>query len=306
MNGTSASPALDPLLDAQPDDSGDAGAARRGASAWRRFLRSRSAVLGAALLLTWILVAVFAPFLVPYDPTETVNAARRPPTAEHWFGTDLLGRDLFSRVLLGAQISLTLGLISVSLGALPGIALGLVAGYRGGVIDTLISRLIDAMLALPSILLALVVIAALGPSIRNVMIAVGVATVPQYARLVRGSVLAIKQLPYVEAARVIGAPSTRIMLRHVLVNAYAPVLVLSTLQIGNAILIGSGLSFLGLGAQPPTPEWGLMSAEGREVLNRAWWISTFPGLAILSVVVACNLLGDGLRSAFDPKMRVNP
>ena len=292
------------LLDAQPD--GDAGTARRGASAWRRFLRSRSAVLGAALLLAWIAIAIFAPFLVPYDPTETVNMARRPPTGEHWFGTDLLGRDLFSRVLLGAQISLTLGLISVGLGALPGIALGLVAGYRGGVIDTLISRLIDALLALPSILLALVVIAALGPSIRNVMIAVGVATVPQYARLVRGSVLAIKQLPYVEAARVIGAPGTRIMLRHVLVNAYAPVLVLSTLQIGNAILIGSGLSFLGLGAQPPTPEWGLMSAEGREVLNRAWWISTFPGLAILSVVVACNLLGDGLRSTFDPKMRVNP
>jgi len=302
MSNATATPALDPLLDAQPDEGGDA---RKGASSWRRFLRSRSAVLGAGLLLAWILIALFAPYLVPYDPTETVNMARRPPSGEHWFGTDLLGRDLFSRVLLGAQISLTLGLISVSLGALPGIALGLVAGYRGGLIDTLISRLIDALLALPSILLALVVIAALGPSIRNVMIAVGVATVPQYARLVRGSVLAIKQLPYVEAARVIGAPSTRIMLRHVLVNAYAPVLVLSTLQIGNAILIGSGLSFLGLGAQPPTPEWGLMSAEGREVLNRAWWISTFPGLAILSVVVACNLLGDGLRSTFDPKMRVN-
>ncbi len=300
MSKSAADLALPPLLD------GEAGDARRGVSASSRFLRSRSAVLGAALLLAWILVALFAPFLVPYDPTETVNMARRPPTAEHWFGTDLLGRDLFSRVLQGSQISLTLGLISVSLGALPGIALGLIAGYRGGLIDTLISRLIDALLALPSILLALVVIAALGPSIRNVMIAVGVATVPQYARLVRGSVLAIKQLPYVEAARVIGAPGTRIMLRHVLVNAYAPVLVLSTLQIGNAILIGSGLSFLGLGAQPPTPEWGLMSAEGREVLNRAWWISTFPGLAILSVVVACNLLGDGLRSAFDPKMRVNP
>ena len=277
---------------------------RRAPSVLTRFLRSRSAVAGAILLGAWIFVAIAAPLLAPYDPTETVALARRPPTAAHWFGTDLLGRDLFSRVLFGSRISLQLGLISVALGALPGIALGLVAGYYAGLIDTLVSRFVDALLAFPSILLALVVIAALGPSIQNVMIAVGVASVPQYARLVRGSVLAIKQLPYVEAARVIGAPSLRVMWRHVLTNAYAPVLVLSTLQIGNAILVGSGLSFLGLGAQPPIPEWGLMSAEGREVLQRAWWISTFPGLAILSVVVASNLLGDGMRSAFDPKMRM--
>ena len=277
---------------------------RRAPSLARRFVSSTSAIAGALLLGAWIAIALLAPFIVPYDPTDTVNLARRPPSAEHWFGTDLLGRDLFSRVLAGSRISLQLGLISVTLGALPGIALGLVAGYYAGMIDTLVSRFVDAMLAFPSILLALVVIAALGPSIQNVMIAVGVSTVPQYARLVRGSVLAVKQLPYVEAARVIGAPSLRIMWRHVLANAYAPVLVLSTLQIGNAILVGSGLSFLGLGAQPPIPEWGLMSAEGREVLQRAWWISTFPGLAILSVVIACNLLGDGLRSAFDPKMRM--
>jgi peptide/nickel transport system permease protein len=170
--------------------------------------------------------------------------------------------------------------------------------------DAVLSRFIDAMLALPSILLALVVIAALGPSIRNVMISVGIATMPVYARLVRSSVLTVKELPYVEAARVVGNPTWRIMIFHVLANSYAPVLVLSTLQIGNAILTGSGLSFLGLGAQPPTPEWGLMSAEGREVLDRAWWISTFPGLAILSVVVACNLVGDGLRSVLDPRMRM--
>lgn len=287
---------------AEPEEALEA--VRRAPSVARRFLRSRSAVAGAALLGAWVAIALAAPWIVPYDPTDTVNMARRPPTGEHWFGTDLLGRDLFSRVLAGSRISLQLGLISVTLGALPGIALGVVAGYYGGMIDTLVSRFIDAMLAFPSILLALVVIAALGPSIQNVMIAVGVSTVPQYARLVRGSVLAVKQLPYVEAAKVIGAPSLRIMGRHVLANAYAPVLVLSTLQIGNAILVGSGLSFLGLGAQPPIPEWGLMSAEGREVLQRAWWISTFPGLAILSVVIACNLLGDGLRSAFDPKMRV--
>jgi peptide/nickel transport system permease protein len=231
--------------------------------------------------------------------------ARQPPSDEFWFGTDLLGRDVFSRVLVGAQVSLQVGLISVALGAVPGVLMGLFAGYLGGRVDTLISRFVDALLAFPSILLALIIIASLGPSLRNVMIAVGIGTIPQYARLVRGSVLAVKGLTYVEAARVVGNRPMRIMFRHVLANAYAPVVVLSTLQVGNAILIGSGLSFLGLGAQPPIPEWGLMSAEGRDVLRRAWWVSTFPGIAILSVVVACNLVGDGLRSAFDPRMRVD-
>jgi peptide/nickel transport system permease protein len=271
----------------------------------RRFLRNKGAVAGALVLAAWTVVALLGARAAPYDPAETLDLARQAPSAAFWFGTDLLGRDVFSRVLVGSQVSLQLGFISVTLGAVPGVLLGLVAGYRGGWWDTLISRVMDALLAFPSILLALVVIAALGPSIQNVMIAVGVATVPQYARLVRGSVLSIKELPYVEAARVVGNPPWRIMIHHVLANAYAPVVVLSTLQVGNAILIGSGLSFLGLGAQPPTPEWGLMSAEGREVLRKAWWISTFPGLAILTVVVACNLVGDGLRSAFDPRMRVD-
>lgn len=275
------------------------------ARALRRFLRNKGAVFGVAVLLAWTIVALLGARVTPYDPIEPIEMARQPPSAAYWFGTDLLGRDVFSRVLVGSQISLQLGLISVALGAAPGILLGLLAGYFGGRIDALISRFLDALLAFPSILLALVVIASLGPSLRNVMIAVGIATVPQYARLVRGSVLSIKQLPYVEAARVVGNPHWRVMTRHVFANAYAPVVVLSTLQVGNAILIGSGLSFLGLGAQPPTPEWGLMSAEGRDVLRRAWWISTFPGLAILSVVVTCNLVGDGLRSALDPRMRVD-
>jgi peptide/nickel transport system permease protein len=280
-------------------------ARRSSLSPWlRRFLRNKGAMGGFVMLLAWTVIALLGARVAPYDPSETLDMARQAPSAAFWFGTDLLGRDVFSRVLVGSQISLQLGFISVTLGAIPGVLLGLVAGYRGGWWDTLISRVMDALLAFPSILLALVVIAALGPSIQNVMIAVGVATVPQYARLVRGSVLSIKQLPYVEAARVVGNPPWRIMLRHVLANAYAPVVVLSTLQVGNAILIGSGLSFLGLGAQPPIPEWGLMSSEGREVLRKAWWISTFPGLAILTVVVACNLVGDGLRSAFDPRMRI--
>jgi peptide/nickel transport system permease protein len=271
----------------------------------RRFLRNKGAVFAVFVLVAWAVVALLGSRITPYDPIEPIEMARRPPSWAFWFGTDLLGRDVFSRVLVGSQISLQLGLISVALGAAPGILFGLLAGYFGGRIDALVSRFMDALLAFPSILLALVIIASLGPSLRNVMIAVGVATIPQYARLVRGSVLSIKQLPYVEAARVVGNPHWRVMTRHVLANAYAPVVVLSTLQVGNAILIGSGLSFLGLGAQPPTPEWGLMSAEGRDVLRRAWWISTVPGLAILSVVVACNLVGDGLRSALDPRMRVD-
>jgi peptide/nickel transport system permease protein len=271
---------------------------------WRRFRRHKGALIGAALLIVWGLIALLADLLTPYDPLLTVSLARQAPSAAHWFGTDHLGRDVLSRVLVGSRISLLLGLISVTLGLVPGTILGLLAGYYGGWVDTMISRFIDALLAFPSILLALVVIAALGPSIQNEMIAVGIATVPQYARLVRGSVLGIKALPYVEAARVSGAGGLRIMFRHILLNANAPLVVLSTLQVGQAILIGSGLSFLGLGAQPPTPEWGLMSAEGRDVLRKAWWIATFPGLAILSVVIACNLFGDGLRAAFDPKMRI--
>lgn len=273
--------------------------------AMRRFLRNTGAVLGAATLAFWLVIAIISPYIVTYDPTDTVGLARQPPSSEFWFGTDTLGRDVFSRVLVGSQISLQLGLISIGLGALPGIAIGLVAGYFGGRFDAILSRIIDAMLAFPSILLALVIIAALGPNLQNVMIAVGIGTVPLYARLVRGSVLSVKSLPYVEAARVLGNPPLRIMIRHVLANAYAPIVVLSTLQVGHAILVGSGLSFLGLGAQPPIPEWGLMSAEGRDVLRRAWWISTFPGLAILSIVVACNLVGDGLRSALDPRMRID-
>jgi ABC-type dipeptide/oligopeptide/nickel transport system permease subunit len=287
------------------DEEIEAAPASAGSRAFRRFMRNGGAVAGTVILAFWLAVAVISPWISPYDPTDTVAMARQPPSAEFWFGTDTLGRDVFSRVLVGSQISLQLGLISIALGLAPGIAIGLMAGYFGGRTDAILSRIVDAMLAFPSILLALVIIAALGPNLRNVMIAVGIGTVPLYARLVRGSVLAVKQLPYVEAARVVGNPHHRIMIRHVLANAYAPIVVLSTLQVGHAILVGSGLSFLGLGAQPPTTEWGLMSAEGRDVLRRAWWISTFPGLAILSVVIACNFVGDGLRSALDPRMRID-
>ncbi|MBO6923128.1 MAG: ABC transporter permease [Roseicyclus sp.] len=275
---------------------------------WRlavaRYLSHPGAVIGLIVLVCWILVTILAPVLAPYDPAGLVGRARLPPSAEHWLGTDMLGRDVLSRVIYGSRISISIGLIAVLLGGIPGVILGLLAGYFGGWVDTIISRFVDALLAFPSILLALVVIAALGASIQNMMIAVGVATLPDYARLVRGTVLSIKSQPYVEAARLVGNSHLRTMARHILINANAPIVVLATLQIGSAILIGAGLSFLGLGAQPPTPEWGLMSAEGRQMLQRAWWISTFPGIAILSVVIACNLVGDGLRSALDPKMRM--
>ena len=270
----------------------------------RRFLRHPGAVIGFLVLAAWVVVAIFAPLVAPYDPSELVARARQAPSGQHWLGTDMLGRDVLSRIIYGARISISLGLIAVALGGIPGVFLGLLAGYFGGWVDTVISRFVDALLAFPSILLALVVIAALGPSIQNMMIAVGLATLPDYARLVRGSVLSIRTQPYVEAARLVGNSHLRTMLRHILINANAPIVVLATLQVGSAILIGAGLSFLGLGAQPPTPEWGLMSAEGRQMLQRAWWISTFPGAAILSVVIACNLVGDGLRSALDPKMRM--
>ena len=269
------------------------------------FAKNRGAVIGVLVLLGWVLIAIFAHKIAPYDPLLTKAPARRPPSALFWFGTDLLGRDMLSRVLFGSRISLLLGIISVAFGSVIGTLLGLLAGFYGGKVDAVIMRMIDALLAFPGILLALVVIASLGPSIQNVMVAVGVSTVPQYARLARGSVLSIKELTYVEAARVVGCRAGRLMFRHILPNALSPLIVLSTLQVGNAILVGSGLSFLGLGAQPPTPEWGLMAAGGREVIGKAWWISTFPGLAILSVVMACNLAGDGLRAALDPRMKLD-
>ena len=238
----------------------------------------------------------------PYDPLLSVDAARQPPSAAHWFGTDRLGRDVLSRVIYGTRISLLLGIISVAFGSVIGTILGLIAGFFRGRTDSFIMRVMDAMLAFPGLLLALIIIATLGPSIRNVMIAVGFSTIPQYARLTRGSVLSVREMPYVESARVIGGSSPRIIFQHILPNVAAPLIVLSTLQVGNAILVGAGLSFLGLGAQPPTPEWGLMAAEGREVIGKAWWISTFPSLAILSVVMALNLIGDGLRGALDPRL----
>ncbi len=268
-----------------------------------RSLVTPTLVLGSAVLLAWFVVATFARYVAPHDPLASVAGARLAPSLEHWFGTDRLGRDVLSRVIFGARVSLVLGFISVAIGSVVGTALGLASGYYRGVVDTVLMRAVDAMLALPGILLALVVIAALGPDITNAMIAVGVSTIPRYARLVRGTVLSLRDQPYIDAARLLGMRDVKIILRHILPNAAVPLLVLSTLEFGNAISVGAGLSFLGLGAQAPSPEWGLMAAVGRDVLGRAWWISTFPGVAIFTVVMATNLLGDSLQRILDPRLR---
>ena len=213
-----------------------------------------SFIAGLLVLFAWTSMAALAPAVAPYDPFETVSGAREAPSSEFWFGTDRLGRDVLSRVIFGARISLVLGFISVGIGALVGTTFGITSGYYGGRVDTLIMRAMDAMLAFPGMLLALVIIAALGPSITNVMIAVGVSTIPRYARLIRATVLTLREQAYIDAARLLGVRDLKIMFRHILPNTMAPLLVLSTLQFGNAIAVGAGLSFLGLGAQPPTAE----------------------------------------------------
>jgi len=267
-------------------------------------LRYRGSVIGLIVILMISGCAIFAPYIAPNGPYEQEPSLRlKPPSNKYLMGGDQLGRDILSRVLFGGRISLRVGFISVFIGATSGIVLGLVAGYLGGWVDSLIMRFIDIMLAFPGILLALMVIAAIGPGLENVTIAVGIAMVPAFARLTRGSVLSIREELYTEAARALGCTSYRIMLKHILPNAIGPIFVYATLQLGVAILTAAGLSFLGLGAQPPTPEWGLMCSQGRQYLGLAWWVSTFPGLALTFLVIAFNLVGDGLRDALDPKLR---
>ena len=268
----------------------------------RRFLKGRIIIYGCVLLVL-VILAFFAPYLAPYDPIQISMEGRKPPSIDHIFGTDRLGRDIFSRVMYGTKFSLTIGIISVSIGLTIGTIMGVISAYYGGIIDTIIMRFIDALLAFPGILLALVVIAVLGPGLINVMLAVGISSVPEYARLARGKVLSVMQLEYVEAIHSLGGSNLRIIVKHILPNISAPITILATLQVGNAILVGSGLSFLGMGAQPPTPEWGLMTAEGRNFISQAWWISTFPGIAILVTVISINQFGDGLREAIDPYLK---
>jgi peptide/nickel transport system permease protein len=270
----------------------------------RRFRANAVALAALAFLLATAAASVAAPLLSPHDPLAVSPAEQfLPPSWEHPAGTDLFGRDVAARVLYGGRLSLGIGILAVPLAAIPGTILGLLAGYYGRRVDTLVSWLVDVMLAFPSILLALTLMAVLGTGAVNVTLAVGIAGIPQYARLVRGQALSIRRRPYVRAAWTVGCTHTRILLRHVLPNILGPIIILATLQVGWAILNASALSFLGLGVQPPAPEWGAMLNEGRGYLRDAPWVTAAPGLAIALTVIAVNLLGDALRDSLDPRHR---
>jgi peptide/nickel transport system permease protein len=277
---------------------------RQSAIVVRQLRRNRAAVAGAIILAIEIILAVGAPAFARYDPIEQdYTVALHGPTHAHLFGTDDVGRDLLSRVMYGARISLSVGLIAVGIGSIAGVVLGVIAGFYGGIIDTLLMRFMDVLLAVPGILLALAVVAVLGPGLYNVMIAVGFGGIPAYTRLARASTLSVRERDYVLAARAIGCPNGRIMGRYILPNVIPPVIVLATLGIAGAILTAAGLSFIGVGAQPPSPEWGAMLSLGRQYLQRAWWVTVFPGLAIMLTVLSVNMVGDAVRDALDPKLR---
>jgi len=274
------------------------------ADVWRRFRKAPGAVVGAAVVAAIVLLAVFAPLLAPSDPlAQHVAQGAQAPSGGHWFGTDKLGRDVFARILFGARISIRIGFVAVGLAITAGTLIGLVAGYAGRRLDGALMGAMDVMLAFPSIILAIAITTILGPSINNLMIAVGIVYVPQYARLARSSVLAVKEHEYVEAARAIGAGTPAILARHVLPNILAPLLVQATLGIATAELEAAGLSYLGLGARPPAPEWGAMLNDARDYWLSAPWALIFPGVSITVLVLGFNLLGDGLRDALDPRQR---
>ncbi|TYS07221.1 ABC transporter permease subunit [Bacillus subtilis] len=271
---------------------------------WVSFKKQKVSLISAVFLLLLFIVALFGQYFVPYDPAKVdYGQLFLKPSAAHLAGTDAYGRDIFSRVLVGARISLSVGLSSVFLGALAGSALGIISGYFGKWIDSLIMRFCDILLAFPGMLLAIGIIAILGTGLMNVVFAVAIFSVPVFARIVRSSVLEMKSSLYVEAAKSTGAKDTRIILKHVLPGTFSTIIVYFTMRIGSAILIAAGLSFLGLGADPSTPEWGAMLSDGHNYLNTAPHVTIFPGLAIFLTVLAFNLLGDGLRDALDPKIK---
>ncbi|MDQ7842136.1 MAG: ABC transporter permease [Armatimonadota bacterium] len=270
---------------------------------WRRLRRNRGALAGLGILALFTASALLAPWLAPYDPyASDLLGSLAGPSREHWLGTDELGRDILSRVIYGARISMVIGTISVAIGVALGVPVGLTAGYLGGRFDLLSQRVIDVLLGFPGIILAIVLVTVLGVGLVNVMIAVGIVSVPTYARLIRGQVLSLKTLEYVEAARALGAGQSRIILRHLLPNTLAVLVVQSTLQVASAILSAAALGFLGLGVQQPTAEWGAMLSTARQYIQLAPHTLIFPGLAIFLTVMAFNLLGDGLRDALDPRM----
>jgi peptide/nickel transport system permease protein len=271
---------------------------------WQRFRRNRFALAGGLVVAALFLVSFLAPLLTPYDPA-TINAYHvlLPPSPAHWMGTDELGRDVLTRVLYGARISLKVGFVAIGIAVLIGTIVGLVAGFYGGWIDSILMRFVDIMLCFPTFFLILAVIALLEPSIWYIMLIIGITGWMGVARLVRAEVLSIKERDYIMAARAIGASDLRIICRHILPNAAAPILVTATLGIAGAILTESALSFLGIGVQPPTPSWGNILTAGKDYIEFAWWLSLFPGLAILITVLAYNLLGEGIRDALDPRLK---
>ena len=271
---------------------------------WRKFKKQRVAVVAGLFIVLLVALALVAPWIVPYDAENyfDYNSLNAPPSAQHWFGVDPLGRDILSRILMGSRISLTAGFVSVAVGALVGTAMGLVAGYYEGWWDRIIMRVCDVLFAFPGILLAIGIVAILGGGMLNVIIAVAIFSIPTFARLVRGNTLALKHLTFVEAARSIGASDWTIVIRHIFPGTIAAVVVYFSLRIGTSIITAASLSFIGMGAQPPTPEWGAMLNEARADMMTSPHVALFPSLAIFLTVLAFNLLGDGLRDALDPKV----
>lgn len=271
-------------------------------SSLRKIWQHRRARYSLSFLLGVILVGILGPWLAPHNPTlPFYDAMLAPPSAEHWLGTDAIGRDVFSRMLYGTRVTLVAGLLTVSITLVVGTLIGVVSAYVGGTVDNFMMRIMDILLAIPGIIMAMAIVAILGPSLTNAMIAVGIATIPSFARFTRGATLSIKAAGYVEASRAIGSSSSFILKRQILPNILNSLVVYTTLHMGIAILDTAALSFIGLGAQPPTPEWGTMLAEGKEYVFDAWWLATFPGLAITIVVFGVNILGDSLRDIFDPR-----
>lgn len=271
---------------------------------WRRLKKNRWAIGGLVIILLLALIALFANQIAPYGYNDQ-NYMRmlEGPSRAHLLGTDNLGRDVLSRILHGSRLSLSIGFITTSIGLLAGGFLGAVAAYYGGRVDNVIMRFMDVILAIPGFIFAIALVTVLGPSLTNLMIAVGINTIPYFSRIIRSSVLSTKENEFIEAARVIGSSDLWIIFKHLIPNSLAPILVQATLRIGDTIIIASGLSFLGLGAQPPLPEWGALLSAGRGYLRVAWWMATFPGIAIMITVLAFNLLGDGLRDALDPRLK---
>ncbi len=280
------------------------GAQSRASKLWRTARRYPIGILGAIVVIAVVVVALLADVITPYDPTWQIADRLNPPDADYFLGADEFGRDIYSRIIYGARISLYVGMVSVIFIAVPvGVTFGVLAGYYGGWIDTVLSRTVDILFAFPSIVLAITIVGILGPSLTNAMIAIGIVYSPTFARIARGSTLSVVNLDYITASKTIGSKNLRIIIRHILPNIAAPLIVQTTLALSTAILAEASLSFLGLGTQPPTPSWGTMLGTGRRYMELAPWVAIFPGVAIMIVVLGFNLAGDGLRDALDPRLR---